>query len=110
MESTPEMPKAEQPTLAQGIGRPRKNMIPILSKSEAAEENTKVTVWASLGATINLGNYESQKIDIGITGIPIDASDEFIAERLAKANVTLHTVVESLAQEMGRRMREDYGR
>lgn len=74
------------------------------------ESETPIRVWASLGATINLGNYESQKIEIGVTGIPVDASPEFIAERLSQATVTIHTVVESLAQEMGRRMKEDYGR
>lgn len=72
--------------------------------------DSQPTVWASVGATINLGNFENQKIDIGVAGIPINASPEFLAEKLSQATVTLHTVVESLAQEMSRRMKEDYGR
>lgn len=74
------------------------------------DPDSGVRVWASLGMTINLGNYENQKIDIGLTGIPVDASPEWIQEQLTKAEITLHSVVEGLAQEMGRRLKEDYGK
>lgn len=73
-------------------------------------EPADVKVWASLGATIQTKPFENQKIDIGISGIPVDASPEFIEKQLEKATITLHTVVESLAKEMSRRLREDYGR
>lgn len=86
-------------------GRPRSN-----GKEEGETPEAKVTVWASLGMTINTGNFENQKVDIGVAGLPVDASPEFIAEQLDKAKLTLHTAVEALAAEMTRRLSEDYGR
>lgn len=68
------------------------------------------TVWASLGATINTGNYENQKIDIGIAGVPINATPEYLEEILNKATITIHSVVERLAEDMSQRMHDDYGR
>jgi hypothetical protein len=79
-------------------------------EEQLVETDTKVTVWASLGMTVNLGNYENQKIDIGVSGLPVDASDEFIALQLNKAKLTLNKAVEGLADEMRRRITEDYGR
>lgn len=74
------------------------------------EQKPNITVWASLGATIRTADYENQKLDIGVRGIPVGASDEFIATQMEKAKETLHAVVDHLAAEMGRRMIEDYGR
>jgi hypothetical protein len=74
------------------------------------ETQSEVKVWASLGITLNTGNYENQKLDIGVTGIPVDATDEYIEEQMIKATGTLNRVVEHLAKEMGRRLKEDYGR
>lgn len=67
-------------------------------------------VWASLGCTINTGNYENQRIDIGVAGIPINATDEYLVQILEQASATLHKIVDGLAVEMGRRLQEDYGR
>jgi hypothetical protein len=60
-------------------------------------------VWASLGTTINIGNFENYKIDIGVSGIPIDATPEVIKARLDQAKLTLQQVVFSLAEELGQR-------
>lgn len=68
------------------------------------------TVGASLGMKINLGNYESQDILVWLTGIPVGASPEYIAAQMPQAQITLGQVVDTLAQEMGRRLRDDYGR
>lgn len=67
-------------------------------------------IWVSLGTTINTGNYENQKIDIGITGVPVGASQEYIDNLMARAIVSSQQVVLALAQEMGRILREEYGR
>lgn len=72
-------------------------------------EDTKVTVWAGLSRTIQIKPYEPIKIDIGMSGIPVGASSEWLAEQLDAANKTLHEVVESLAKEMTRRLRDDLG-
>lgn len=68
------------------------------------------TVWASIGTTINMGNYENQKVDFGLSGIPVGASPEFIQEQLGKATLTLQQIIQGLAVEMGRIMTENYGR
>ena len=68
------------------------------------------TISASIGMTINIGNFENQKIEIGVAGIPVDATPEYIEEQLGKATTTINTAVEHLAAEMGKRLKEDYGR
>ena len=68
------------------------------------------TVWASIGQTINLGNYENIKLDIGVSGVPVGASEEYIAEKMDAAQKTLHQVVEALAMELKRRVTEDIKR
>lgn len=81
-------------------------------KAKLVQENVndEVKVWASLGATVNIGNFENNKIDIGVSGIPAGASSEYIEEQMKLAVMTIHEIVDDLAAEMGRRLREDYGR
>lgn len=67
-------------------------------------------VWASLGATIRTGDYENQKIDIGVSGVPIDASDEQIALLMDQSILTIEKVLEGLGNKMAKIMSEDYGR
>lgn len=67
-------------------------------------------VWVSMGTTINTGNFENQKLDIGISGVPVGASQEYIDEMLKRAIMTSQDVVYVLAKEMGRILKEEYGR
>lgn len=73
------------------------------------ESEPKTTVGASLGATINLGNYESQKMDAWITGVPVDATDEQLALLLSKANITVEKVIMALAEELNQRIADIRG-
>lgn len=67
------------------------------------------TVWASIGQTINLGNYENVKIDIGLSGIPVDCTEEYLDEQLASAGDTLKKIVFKLAEELQKRAKEVRG-
>jgi hypothetical protein len=95
--------------------RPRDKMEDMADHVEVSPEpveveTTRVKVWASLGMTIQTAPFENQKLDMGVSGIPIDASDQYIEEQMRQATITLNKVVDSLAREMTRRLREDYGR
>lgn len=70
------------------------------------ESNQEPKVWASLGQTINLGNFENVKIDIGLSGIPINCTPEFMEEQLNSASKTLEQIVFRLAQELQQRARD----
>lgn len=72
-------------------------------------EEEQPKIWASLGMTINMGDYNSQKIDIGVAGIPVGASDELIKLHMEKASLTLNKVVAALAEEMFRMRNEIIG-
>lgn len=67
-------------------------------------------VWVSLGATIKTGDYENQKIDMGISGVPVGASQEYIDELMKAAIMTSQQVIGAMAEEMGRILKENYGR
>lgn len=67
-------------------------------------------VWVSLGAKINTGNYENQDVQMGVSNVPVSADQEYINTVVSQAQNTLRAVMEGLAAEMGRIMREDYGR
>lgn len=74
--------------------------------AEKAVPDSEVKLWASLGTTIATRQYENVKIDIGITGVPIDVSEEHLKVLLEGANVTLERMIHSLADELGRRISE----
>lgn len=65
---------------------------------------SKPTVWASMGATINLGNFQSEKIDIGIAGIPIGITRAELDELLVGGKATLEVVIEKVAEEIGEKI------
>lgn len=73
----------------------------------AEQEETKI--WASLGATINTGNFQNYKIDIGVTGIPTDISREELAVRIRNAQATLYDTVMGLAAELEKRILDAKG-
>lgn len=73
------------------------------------EENKTPTVWASLGTTINIGNFENYKIDLGIAGVPVDASPELTQQYIEQGKKTLYAVVMGLGEELGQRMKDIKG-
>lgn len=77
---------------------------------EAEPEPKRPTVGASLGAKLNMGNYESQDISIWLTGVPVGATQEYIDSLMPGAIKTTQQVVNTLAAEMGRILKEEYGR
>lgn len=71
-----------------------------------AEGNAKPKFWASVGATINIGNYESMKFDMGVSGIDYDAPSEEIERIMESAQVGIHETVEALMNKVIDRARE----
>lgn len=71
-----------------------------------AEGNVKPKFWASAGATINIGNYESMKLDMGVSGIDYDASPEEIQRIMASADVGISETIEALMYKVIDRARE----
>lgn len=64
------------------------------------ESNSSPKVWASVGATINTGDYENKKIDIGVSGVPVGATPEEIKELIKMSSNTLDEVLSSLSEKM----------
>lgn len=62
------------------------------------------TVWASVGTTVNLGNFENAKIDLGMSNVPVDISDEEFAARMLQAKKVLNDIVNGLGEELNRRI------
>lgn len=60
------------------------------------------TVWASVGATINTGEYNNIKVDLGysLAGVPVGASKEEVEERAKHADETLEIVFENLSNKL----------
>lgn len=82
----------------------------IMTNPNQNEGNDVPKVWVSLGAKINTGNYENQEVQMGVSNVPVSPDQEYINAIISQAQNTLRTVVEGLASEMSRVMREDYGR
>lgn len=85
-----------------GQSRPQTTPPPI----PVAEGNAKPKFWASVGATINIGNYESMKLDMGVSGIDYDASSQEIERIMASADVGIHETIEALMIKVIDRARE----
>lgn len=66
--------------------------------------NDEIKLWASLDTTVNTGNYENVKIGLGISGVPVDCTPEYLAQKLKEAQLTLGEIVEGLGVEMNRRL------
>lgn len=80
-------------------------------QTEAAPEspvdpNAKPKFWVNVGATINIGNYESMKLDMGVSGIEYDATSEDIERIMASADTGFHEVTEALMTKIIDRARE----
>lgn len=73
-------------------------------------EQKDVTVWASVGCTIQVRQFEPVKIEMGVAGIPVGASSEYLSQQLDAANLTLHEIIDSLTREMQQRLHDDFGR
>lgn len=64
------------------------------------ESDKPQTVWASVGATVNTGDFNSVRIDLGVSGVPVGASHEEIVGRMALAEQTLSEVFELLSGQL----------
>ena len=73
-------------------------------------EDDKPKFFVSLGAKINVGNYESRDINFGVSNIPVDCSAEYLQQvteaAIARQNIALNV----FAGELDRILREDFGR
>lgn len=72
----------------------------------AIDPNAKPKFWVNVGATVNIGNFENMKIDMGISGIEYDATSEDIENIMESAQVGIHEVVESLMLKVIDRARD----
>lgn len=73
------------------------------------EENQEPKIWASMSRTVNLGNYESLKLDMGVSGIPLAATKEQIKEIMDSADKTLTQVIYALAEDLSKKVEEATG-
>lgn len=73
------------------------------------ESNGPPTFWVGLGMTVNIGNFESQKIDFGVANIPIDASQEYIEGMVKEARPRIELVIEGLGEQMIAKYKEIKG-
>lgn len=74
------------------------------------EQESEPKVWASVGMKVALPGYENQDIHMGVSGIPINCTPKLLQAHLDGARKTLQEILESLAQEMARILKENYGR
>lgn len=65
-------------------------------RQQEPEVVTGPTFWVSSGVTANLGNFENIKFDIGVSGIPYNATAEEREQILATSQEGIHEVVEFL--------------
>lgn len=66
--------------------------------------------YVSFGGKINVGNYESRDINFGISGIPVDCTGEYLQQVIGAAISRQQIVIDGLAAEFDRILREDFGR
>ena len=102
--------------LAQQIG----NTVPSSSASEARPtydlyespvvEAPKFHV--SLGTKVNIGNYENIDISMGLSGIPVDSSPEYIESVTVQASGKITDIMNALYAELAdkiQKVKEAYG-
>lgn len=75
-----------------------------------AEVSKVPTCGASLGTTINTGNYENYKIDVWLTGIPVNATPEYVADRVKDSKKVLEEIIFGLADELSQRIMDVKGK
>ena len=73
------------------------------------EKSGPPTFWVGLGMTVNLGNFESQKIDFGVANIPLDATPEYLQNLMNEAKPRIETVVQGLGEQMIARYKDIKG-
>ena len=61
---------------------------------------SRPTVWASMSAKINLGNYQSEDISVGMAGVPIGITAAELEILLTDGKKTMAMVVNKLAEQM----------
>lgn len=66
----------------------------------AIDPNAKPKFWVSVGATVNIENYENMKLDMGVSGIDFDASPEDIEFIMGAADRPIHEVIEGLMNKV----------
>lgn len=62
------------------------------------------TVWVGLGTKVNIGNYENVSVDIGLSNVPVDITDEELTNRILQANMTIDKMINGLGEELNRRI------
>lgn len=78
------------------------------SGTKLSEDTPKFYV--SLTTKINIGNYESNDVSFGISNIPVNCTAEYLQEVLQAAIARTQVSLDAMAAEMGRILKEDYGR
>lgn len=72
-------------------------------------EPRQPTVGALIGGTFRTADYENIKIDVWLSSVPINCSDEYLREMLVGANVTIERVVGALAEELAKEVHAHVG-
>lgn len=57
-------------------------------------------ICVTMGQRVNLGNYESADVSICLSGIPLGASEELVAEMLATAKIAYRQIGERIKNEV----------
>lgn len=73
---------------------------PAPTSPTAIDPNAKPKFWVSVGATVNIENYENMKLDMGVSGIDFDASPEDIEFIMGAADRPIHEVIEGLMNKV----------
>lgn len=68
------------------------------------ESDNSPKLWAAVGQTIQPRPFESIKLEIGISGIALDATPEEIAAQLQEATYRLDLMINGLAVKLNERM------
>lgn len=63
-------------------------------------EDAEPRIWASVGGTWQTRPFENVKIDIGVSGVPVNADDAYLQALLEGANVTIERTVQALAAQL----------
>ena len=72
--------------------------------------NEEPKIWASLGMKVNIQNYENQDISFGFSGIPVNCSQEYLDQTVAQGVQRIQFIIEAMATELSRVLKESYGR
>lgn len=62
--------------------------------------------YVGLGTTVNLGNFENVKYDMGVSGVPVDATEAQLAGMMQASNARSTYLLDMLGQRLYERVRE----